>query len=646
MASTRRLAAIVFTDTVGYTAATQDNEAQSIDLLRRQEKLVRPLFAAYHGREIKSTGDGFLVEFESALEATQCAVDIQRRIYERNAQAGVAPFQIRIGIHLGDVEQHGTDILGDAVNIAARIEPVAEPGGVCVSGAVREQVWNKISDKLEKLPANALKGLQVPTDIYRVILPWTVREPTPVPSGPTRLAVLPFANISPDPKDEYFADGLTEEITTVLSQIPGLRVIARTSIIPYKTSPKPIAQIGAELRVTSVLEGSVRKSGNRLRITLQLIDVSSQEHTWSESYDRELDDVFAIQTAIARGVAESLKLRLVTPPSGTQPRTPSSSTEAYALYLKGLVSERLGTEDGLTQALALFREALAKDPWFASAHVAQAECLHLSEDRGYSVGKNALHRARESALAALRLEPKSAPALVEMASISIHECDWARAEKLVRDALEINPNLAYAHQMYCQTLRLTGRLKEASEQARQAQELDPLSTGPIVDGARTSLAAGRWDEAISYLRSAVGIAPQSASLRCELAVAYMRKDMVAEAIIEVDLARGMAGASLPPALADAAWVYTRVGRREEALRILDKLAGQAEGGGGWATVVAGIHAILGDAGSTFEWLDRANRESGGITPVHLERVWFETVRTDPRFGKVLAAKGLRPAGDT
>ncbi len=167
----------MFTDTVGYTASTQADEGRTLGLLRQQAELVRPLVAVHQGREIKSTGDGFLVEFESALKATQCAVNIQRLIHERNAEGGLAPIRIRIGIHLGDVVQSGTDILGDAVNIAARIEPLAEPGGICVSGAVQEQVRNKIPDKLEKLAPTALKGLQVPMDIYRVVLPWTVREP-------------------------------------------------------------------------------------------------------------------------------------------------------------------------------------------------------------------------------------------------------------------------------------------------------------------------------------------------------------------------------------------------------------------------------------------------------------------------------------
>ncbi|MCI4372370.1 MAG: adenylate/guanylate cyclase domain-containing protein, partial [Thermoplasmata archaeon] len=247
MAATRQLAAIMFTDTVGFTASVQADEALTLGLLQEQAELVAPILATHEGRVIKSTGDGFLVEFESALKAIRCAIAVQQRIHDRNAGEERVSFQIRIGIHLGDVERKAGDILGDTVNIAARIEPIAEPGGICVSGAVRDQVWNKIPDRLERLPTRFLKGLKEETELYRVLLPWTGPSPEVAVPKATGLAILPFANISPDPTDEYFADGLTEEVITVLSQLRSLRVIARTSVTPYKSTTKGIAQIGAEL---------------------------------------------------------------------------------------------------------------------------------------------------------------------------------------------------------------------------------------------------------------------------------------------------------------------------------------------------------------------------------------------------------------
>jgi len=237
----RRLAAIVFTDIEGYTALSQRDEPAALRLVQEQDRLGQALVQIHHGRKVKSTGDGLMLEFPDALDAVACAVDLQRHVHERNARVGGAPLRVRVGIHVGDVQGVGKDILGDAVNIAARIEPVAEPGGICISGAVREQVWNKTSEKLEKLPPRALKGVQLPVDLYRVVLPWVVGEPTPPTVVRTGLAVLPFGNISPDPKDEYIADGLTEELITALSHIQGLRVIARTSVMQYKAASKPVS---------------------------------------------------------------------------------------------------------------------------------------------------------------------------------------------------------------------------------------------------------------------------------------------------------------------------------------------------------------------------------------------------------------------
>ncbi|MGP8077692.1 MAG: adenylate/guanylate cyclase domain-containing protein [Thermoplasmata archaeon] len=230
---------------------------------------------AHEGREIKSTGDGFLVEFDSALRAVQCAIDIHQNLAERNAMPSVTPIRLRIGVHLGDVEERDGDIFGDSVYVASRIEPLADPGGICISEPVFGQVRNKISNQFEKLEPKALKNVRYPLDVYRVVLPWTGGPPPARSPGPARLAVLPFVNISPDPNDEYFADGLTEEMITVLSQLRELRVIARTSVSQYQANPKSVSQIGAELGVDAVLEGSVRKSVDQLRITVQLIDVGT-----------------------------------------------------------------------------------------------------------------------------------------------------------------------------------------------------------------------------------------------------------------------------------------------------------------------------------------------------------------------------------
>ena len=262
----------MFTDLAGFTPLAQADEAGALRLLKEQEKMIRPILETHRGRKVKSMGDGLLIEFLNALDTVECGVDLQRQAHERNAREGAQPLQLRVGIHLGDVQQRGTDIFGDAVNIASRIEPLAEPGGVCLSDPVYVQVRNKVPYQLEKLGPKSLKGVREPIDVYRIVLPWAKEEaPAPGPSPP-RLAVLPLVNISPDPRDDYFAAPLTEELITVLSQIRGLRVISRTSVNQNKGTTKPLALIGSELGADSVLEGSVRKAGDRLRIAVQLID--------------------------------------------------------------------------------------------------------------------------------------------------------------------------------------------------------------------------------------------------------------------------------------------------------------------------------------------------------------------------------------
>ncbi|HKN07037.1 MAG TPA: adenylate/guanylate cyclase domain-containing protein [Thermoplasmata archaeon] len=496
MAATRRLAAIMFTDTVGYTASTQADEARALDLLGVQQELVRPLLIAHRGREIKSTGDGFLVEFDSALKATQCAVDIQRRIYERNAEKTLAPIQIRIGIHLGDVVQRGNDILGDAVNIAARIEPVAEPGGICVSSAVRDQVWNKIPDKLEKLPPSVLKGVQGSMDLYRVVLPWKAREPSAASSVATGLAVLPFANISPDPKDEYFADGLTEEMITVLSQLKDLRVIARTSVTPYKSTSKGVSQIGTELGVSSVLEGSVRKAGNRLRITVQLIDVSSQGHLWAGTYDRELDDVFALQTEIAKQVAEALKVKLLAPEEARLEHRLPPRPESYLEYLQGRTSLHGIGEADMRAAKGHFERAVQLDEGNAAAHAGLADSHRFLGGLYHHLPKADWEElSRKHARRAIELDPNLAEAHASLAMIMWDDWEFAAAEKEFQLAIALNPSFAWARVGYGNLLADTGRPEEALRELALAEQLDPLSGLVFSSEANLLTYLRRLDEA-------------------------------------------------------------------------------------------------------------------------------------------------------
>ncbi|MCI4348544.1 MAG: adenylate/guanylate cyclase domain-containing protein, partial [Thermoplasmata archaeon] len=495
---TRRLAAIMFTDTVGFTASAQANEARALDLRAKQQRLLRPLFAAHHGREVKSTGDGFLVEFGSALNAVQCAVEIQRVLGKHNLSTpDEATIRIRIGIHLGDVVETEGDVFGDSVNIASRIEPLAESGGICVTAQVFDQVQNKLDLRFERLGVPELKNVRVPIAVYRIVVPTeNVANATSLvdPDLPRRMAVLPFTSMSPDPQDDFFADGLTEEIITELSRIPSLRVIARTSVMRYKTHPKSVREVGVELRVGNVLEGSVRKAGSRIRITAQLIDAATEEHLWSERFDRELADIFAVQAEIAGSVAGALDLRLHTPPAPSRSSPPN--VEAYTLYLRGRFLWNQRTTAAVREALRRFEEAIAIDPNFPLAHSGVADCYSVLVDRGALPSRETIPKARAAAEKGLQLDPQLAEAHASLGLALSHAGDVPGSERELRAAIALNPGYAAAHLWLSLLLEGSGRTEAAWAEVAKAEDSDPLSPAVLNGAGVKAWVAGRNDEAL------------------------------------------------------------------------------------------------------------------------------------------------------
>ncbi|MGB6441691.1 MAG: adenylate/guanylate cyclase domain-containing protein [Thermoplasmata archaeon] len=634
MASQRRLSAIMFTDMVGFTARTQSDEAGTLALLEELERLVRAHLAEHHGREVKSTGDGVLVEFPSALEATRCAVAIQERLRERNRATGV-PIELRIGLHLGDVEQRGDDIFGDAVNIAARVQPTADAGGIAVSAQVFDQVRNKIGLRLEKLEPKALKGLRVPMEVYRVVLPWNAPSGEPA-GGPElrRIAVLPFSNISPDPRDAYLSDGLTEEVITVLSQLRELRVIARTSVEPYRTSPKSVAQVGVELGVGWVLEGSVRKAGNRLRITIQLIDSRSQEHVWAGTYDRELDDVFALQSELAKQVADALEIKLLAREAARLDRRAPPNTDSYLEYLRGRANMHFISEAELRSAKEHFERAIALDASNAAAHAGLSDVHRRLGGTYYHLPVPSWRRAaREHADRAVELDPDLADGHTSVAMNYWANGDYASAEREIQRAIQLNPSLALARLVRAGMLADLGREEEALEELAVGEELDPLS--PLITGDRVDLLThlGRWDVAEAALEKLGRI--ESHGL-----LYYDRR-------ASLDLVRGdiegfgrdieRFNELLPdrPELVCARAQYlARRSQPERARELLRSVEGLPDPVRPVAQI-ARSYALLGDLDSCFHWLDIAV-DLGRFYP----RYWrfdplIAHVRSDPRFTALL-----------
>ncbi len=573
----RRLAAIMFTDLVGYSALAQRDESLSLELLEAHRRLLRPLIARHHGDEVKSMGDGLMVEFPSALEAVQCAVAMQEALQRHNADAPVERrLQVRIGVHLGDVVHRDGDVFGDGVNIASRIEPLAQPGGICISEYVHDQVRRKLKVPVVSLGKPALKHIDDPIEVFRLVLPWEERSakaraadkpwflrPRPyliglfvvfflaaagwgvfnaltsktlpeilsdasetdaaVAPGPIEsIAVLPFLNLSSDAEHEYFSDGLTEELINAIAQVEGLRVISRTSAFAFKGRELDVRTIGGELGVDAILEGSVRRSGSRVRISTQLVSVADGTTLWSRTFDQQLEDVFAIQESIARATVDTLKLELLADGSQDLVQPTTESLTAYEEYLQGRFYWNKRTGDGFEQALAHFNAALEADPDYAKAHAGLADTYSLMVSYDVLLPDEGYPQAREAANRALALDPTLAEAHTSLAFIEENESgNLEAAEALYREAIAINPNYATAHHWYSILLEEQGRLDEALAEAERALALDPLSPIINVNLASKYQSKGELDRAIERLEKAVELAPDFRNARQSLANVQM-----------------------------------------------------------------------------------------------------------------------------
>jgi adenylate cyclase len=639
VASTRRLAAIMFTDMVGSTALAQADEAGALRLRDEQAGLVRPLFAVHECREIKSMGDGFLAEFASALRAAQCAIDIQHHLHERNMEPGRTPIQLRIGVHLGDVEQRESDIFGDAVNIASRIEPLAPPGGVCISGEVFSQIRNKVSNTFERLPPTALKGLQTSLEVYRLVLPWVDPEPRSGASALTGIAVLPFTNISPDPNDAYFADGLTEELITVLSQLLDLRVISRTSVMLYRASPKSASQIGSELGVSSILEGSVRKAGNRLRVTVQLIDARSDGHLWARTFDRELNDVFSVQAEIAQQVSESLKVQL-RPAERARPEVrPPVRSDSYLASLRGRTLMHQMNEASYQAAKEQFDLAISLDPSNAAAYSGLSDLvrLHGASYLGMSpkVAKESGQRLAERAL---ELDPTLAEAHASAAATLWLEYDFAGGEREFRRALALNPSYSQAHHWYAELLSWQLRTDEALEEWALADGTDPLSPFNLAHHAQLLIWLGKYEEAFAKLGKLAELQPNSPEYWGSLCSYHRVRGEFGPMLTEL---RRMEDSSSDRSEKRALRIEQHVfaGEKEKARTMLREEEALPEATSS-AMNFAFLYAALGDVNDCFRWLEQAYAaRSIGFHLLRLDPL-FETVRRDPRFQELLQKANL------
>ncbi|HYC12368.1 MAG TPA: adenylate/guanylate cyclase domain-containing protein [Nitrososphaerales archaeon] len=637
----RRLAAIMYTDMVGYTALGQRNESLSLAMVEEQRSLIRPVLARHGGREVKTMGDACLVEFQSALEAVRCAYDIQRAIREYNfSLSEERRIHLRVGIHVGDVVDSQGDISGDAVNIASRIEPLADSDGVCITRQVYDQVQNKFELGLSSAGLKPLKNVSAPVEVFKVVMPWSPGRPVAsISLDRRRIAVLPFVNMSPDPNDEYFADGLTEELITTMSNIAGLQVISRTSAMQFKRTSKTTGEIARQLETGSVLEGSVRKAGDKVRVTVQLVDGNTDIHVWASSYDRQLQDVFAIQSDIAARVVGSLKVRLLPAEKARIQTRETENVAAYEAYLKGRSLLREGTEKAVRLAREQFELAIQEDEGYAKAYAGKADSMMALGDYLFAPIPVALEEAKRCVERALSLDPDLAEARVSRANLMMYDYRFAEAEEEYRTVLEANPSYASGHHSYSTCLQTLGRSAEALSEVLEAERLDPLSPSITLSVIYRLSARGAQEEVQKRVRKLEELDHEGALLdEALMANAFTRRDWGA---VLKHLGRMIDRDPNDPYLdSDLAYVYAVTGRREEALGLVEKLKGVPEDARVKGQLLAFDYTGLGDLDAAFRWLEYAVSKKETFISWVRSHPLFAPVRADPRFGELLRSAGL------
>jgi adenylate cyclase len=637
----RRLAAIMFTDLVGFTALSQRNESLALLVLDEQRELLRPIFNKHGGREVKTIGDSFLVDFPSALNAVKCAYEIQKTAREfNNSQPEERRASLRIGIHLGDIlESHG-DISGDSVNVASRIESLADSGGVCLTRQVYDQVQNKFELPLTSLGPKSLKNVASQIEVYKMVLPWdSAGTVLPAERDARRIAILPFANVSPDPVDEYFSDGMTDELIAVLSKISGLRVIARTSVMRFKGEKTSANRIGQELKVGSLVEGSVRKSKNRVRITVQLVDTQSEEDLWTETYDRDLQDIFSVQSDIAQQVAKALELRLGVRESSALRQQQTQNPDAYSLYLKGRNRWNLRSENEINRAIKYFEEAIGRDPRYALAYAGLADCYSIFGYYGFRRAAVVFPRAKELAEKALSLNETIAEPHASLGqALMQYYFDWQRAGSELDRALELNPSYATAHFWRATHYMAHGRISDSLTQARKAVELDPLSMIILTDAARDLYLARRYDESIDQYRKSLEVDPNFPIAHKGLAEVYSQIGKHDEAVSEIEKAIALSGRSIF-ILDDLGYIYARAGKRDEATKVLKDLDRLASDEYVPAYGRAVIHTALGNNEEALNWLEKSYEERSFLVYLKVDPA-FDILRKEERLVAILEKMGL------
>lgn len=610
MSKSRQLAAIMFTDIVGYTALMGEDEQMAFDLLDKSRKLQKRHIEEHNGKLIKELGDGVLATFSTVTDAVSCASSIIKGCKSING------LQLRIGIHQAEVVFENNDVFGDGVNIASRLESIAPIGGIYISETVRNNVVNRKEIETRFVREETLKHVKEPIRIYEVVIDqadvsqsliktdYGVRKIAPAKS----IAVLPFINMSIDPEQEYFSDGMAEEILNSLSHLKDLKVAGRTSSFQFKGKNIDLQEVGEKLGVNTVLEGSVRKQGNKLRITAQLINVEDGFHLWSEKYDRNLDDIFAIQDEIALAITENLKVILLEKEKEIITRSLTQNTEAYEWYLKGrfYLNKRF-----LAQSLEQFKKAVEVDPGFAKAYAGLADAYIILGFYNFLPANETMPKAKVAADAALRLDNSLCEPYCSLGMYyASFKWNWQAAKANFIKSLQLNPRYTQAHTWFGHYYLtwIEGKFEEGINHIDTAIELEPLTAISYSTKYAMLITAGKFEEAFPFAKKGVEMDPDSLITIRIMGLAYLYQKQYNQATEYLELASKLSNKSAFTQI-DLIYLYTSKGSLDQANAVRSDLQIKLKEGKHVSSCIMSFAAgFLGDIDEAMNWLEKAYEE--------------------------------------
>ena len=638
MSQSRQLAAIMFTDIVGYTALMGKDEQKAFELLDKNRQIQKPIIEQLGGRWIKELGDGLMVSFNTVTDAVMAALKIQEATRQLNE------FELRIGIHLGEVVFDNEDVFGDGVNIASRIQSLANPGAIFISESVQQNVSNKKGFETRYIKQEFLKNVKEPVKIFEVMAagqsyPAITKDLPQKPPGKC-IVVLPFLNLSNDPSQEYFSDGLTEELISHLSRLKDMRVISRTTSMKYKGTKKDIKTIGMETGASYIMEGSVRIQGINLRITAQFVDANRDIHLWAESYNGTMEDIFDIQEKVSAKIVSELRLQLTKDEKEYLQKRYTENTEAYQLYLQGRYFWNKRNEEGLNTAIRYFEKAIETDPEYALAWAGLADTYNLLGEFTNRSRRDLYPQAKRAVNKALEIDTELAEAHISLGLlVMLNEWDWINSGKEYQTGIKLNPNYATGHHWYAEWLLFMGRTTEAIEEISIAVKLDPVSPAILKDHGMTFYYCRQYDQAIDSANKTLELNPEFATAYRLLSLAYQGKGMYVQAIEENQRWGQYTGNKVKTDIS-LAQIYAAAGRKEEALKIIEEAESEMALTGNDYRGMALIYAALEKPDEAFEWLEKSyEQHEESLCNLKVDPK-LDPLRSDPRFKSMLHKVGL------